>query len=636
MNLSNIRTLFHKTKRLRHVLIAAVVVVVIVLMTATLIANTSYVKDKVISMATEALSKELHTDVEIDDIGLNLLGQRASIRGIRLKDQQQRDLLQVKELGGSLRLLPLLGGRVVLKELKAEGVEALIIAPKDSVANYQFLIDATKKNPKDKHREDKPKKNSTFKVDLSYALMKDVHVKYNDQEFRLERAIYDLWRGKHTLTVHHLETGATSRSKRGPVYWNFDTGMVTATLTDEGEKHVDIKGLTVKSDCDIPRRNEGKPKHGAFDDRHMDVTADMGIDILHIGKDSVTVRISQGWARDTTAGINLTDLRANLVYSNKSMKLTDVIIQQTDTRIDIPKADILLPDKQKGTSLRYSADSVRARVFLKDISQPFAPVLKQFSLPLNVRVAVNGTSEGMVFRGIHVENDDRLLEINATGILRHLRRARDLTLHFDVHDMVAKPGVKDKILKQFTVKKYMMNQFFALGIIKYHGDFDIVWKKETFRGLLNTEKGNLDFVLELNDSTKYLTGRVNTDSLHLGQLFMMKELTDIDCTADFCIDYSKKRTAELRKEKGGKLPIGHVEADIRKVGLNPMYMEDIQANITSDGALAKGEIFMKKSRSGLVLDFTFTNTTEVHKVKVKPRLKNLIKPGKREKNEKTE
>ena len=92
----------------------------------------------------------------------------------------------------------------------------------------------------------------------------------------------------------------------------------------------------------------------------------------------------------------------------------------------------------------------------------------------------------------------------------------------------------------------------------------------------------------------------------------------------------------MRREKGGKLPIGQVEADIRKVGLNPMYMEDIQANITSDGALAKGEIFMKKSRSGLVLDFTFTNTTEVHKVKVKPRLKNLIKPGKREKNEKTE
>ena len=108
MNLSNIRTLFHKTKRLRHVLIAAVVVVVIVLVTATLIANTSYVKDKVISMATEALSKELHTDVEIDDIGLNLLGQRASIRGIRLKDQQQRDLLQVRSLAGACACCPCL------------------------------------------------------------------------------------------------------------------------------------------------------------------------------------------------------------------------------------------------------------------------------------------------------------------------------------------------------------------------------------------------------------------------------------------------------------------------------------------------------------------------------------------------
>lgn len=590
------------------------VVAVVLLLATVIICNSSYVQNKMIGLATDAIKKELNAEVRIGSVDVNLLGQRASVNDVVLKDQQGRDMLRVKEIWGNLRLLPLLRGRVVLKEFSVSDVDVLVVQPEEGPANYQFILDATKKDKK-------KKKSTTFQLDLRHALLKHLNVKYNDEQFQLEQAIYGYWRGKHKLTVHHLETDVTNPMKKDTIDWHFDTGMVTATMDDDGKKHVDIKGLKVISDNHKPRRNTNRPHRGAYDRGHLDITADMGIDILHYGKDTLSARLANCCIMDTVTGIDFKDVTADIAVSGKRVHLSDLIVQQASTKITVVEGDIMLPDKKKGTSLQYRADNITARVMLKDISQPFAPVLKKFSIPLNLRVSLSGTNKGMTFRGIHVNTDDKKFVVNATGIMRNLDKGRDFTLHFDVHDMVAKPGIKDKIINQFTVKKYMMYQVYALGVIKYHGSFDILWRKEQFRGFLNTEKGDINFDFQFDGNTKYLTGRASTDMLKLGELFELKRIGNIDCSATFSIDCSKKRTAEIRKEKGGKLPIGQVTADIRKVEYRKLPLKNILANIDSDGAVANGDVTMKGSLTDLMLEFSFTNTTEMHKMKVKPRLK---------------
>ena len=206
------------------------------------------------------------------------------------------------------------------------------------------------------------------------------------------------------------------------------------------------------------------------------------------------------------------------------------------------------------------------------------------------------------------------------GMLRNLKDGHKLNLHFEVYEMKAKPGIKHKIINQFTVKKYMMTQIFAMGLIRYAGSFDILWKRQQFRGLLNTEKGDIDFNFELDGINKYVTGNVSTDSLKLGELFQLEKIGNIECSANFKIDISKTRTAVMRKQKGGKLPIGHVDADIKKIGYRNINMKNIVANIESDGAIANGDVTLKGSLTDLVLQFSFTNTDEMHKMKIKPRL----------------
>ena len=101
----------------------------------------------------------------------------------------------------------------------------------------------------------------------------------------------------------------------------------------------------------------------------------------------------------------------------------------------------------------------------------------------------------------------------------------------------------------------------------------------------------------------------------------MKKLGNIDCSATFKIDYSKQRTAAMRKEKGGKLPIGEVKADVRSVAYRDIVLKNLHVSIESDGALADGDITLKGNMTDLMLEFSFTNTAEMQKVKVKPRLK---------------
>ena len=571
-----IRKIFTFPRWLRLTLTAFVAVVVCLLLVLTIGVNTSFVQGKIISLATEALSKELQTEVQIKDIDVNIFGQRVSVYGVRMQDQNRRELLQVKEIWTNFRLLPLLKGRVELKEVKISGVDILLSKPEDGPANYQFLLDRDKK--KGKKKKSKP---SIFSLDLRHAMVSGVNVRYNDQDYLLEKAVYSFWRE---------------------------------------QRHVDIKGLHFKTDNHKLRKNTYKPHRGYFDVGHLDLVADLGLDISRIGKDTLAGVISKCNVTDTVTGFYFNSLRAGIVYSNKQIHLSDVSFNQVSTRFDIPEADIILPDKKLDRKLHYTADSIYVRTFLKDIARPFAPVLRNFSIPLNVRVGLDGTPQSIVLRGIHVNTDDNLLKINSTGVLRNLK-GRDFKLHFEVHDMVARPGIKDKIILQFPGKKHMLYQLYALGVVKYHGSFDILWRKQQFRGLLNTEKGNIDFEFQLDGNTKYLSGRASTDSLELGDLFKLKKIHDVAASATFNVDISKPRTAEIRKKKGGKLPIGEVTADISRIGYKNIHLKNIYADIESDGAVAEGTVTMKGSLTDLMLEFYFTDTEAMHQMKVKPRLK---------------
>ena len=126
---------------------------IVLLVAAAIILNTNSVQQKLLRYSTNLLREKLQTKVEIDSISVDFLTFDVNLMGLDVEDRQQRKMLQADKLALNVDLWDLAVRRLKISEADIEGVRARFYQPKDSAANYQFVIDAFK--------SDKPKPQKT-------------------------------------------------------------------------------------------------------------------------------------------------------------------------------------------------------------------------------------------------------------------------------------------------------------------------------------------------------------------------------------------------------------------------------------------------------------------------------------------
>lgn len=600
-------------------------VVIILIVGAFAVFHTDAVQKRLVENATQMLSDYLHTTVRIEKANVSFIDQGVRLYGVEIDDQQQRKMFQMRELGVDLKILPLLHHEVSISKAKIRGLEARLYKPasdSDSVANYQFVIDAfkSKKKPQtDSVAVDTTQVKKPMTIDVKKLLLEDIKVSYNDSlQAQLGSLHYKKNRKQqHYAEVRDLMASFVKQTKKGPVDTRVTIGMLDATGKDT-KYQLTIDNLCYQTDNHQPRKNTNKPKRGAFDVGHFDVLAKLDIQVDSIGKDTLVAQVTSGVAEDRGSGLLIKELLLKLNANKRMAHLSDVSIKLRNTSLAIASADIQLPSKKEQRPLAFSAPQIKGRVVLKDIAQTFAPVLKKFSLPLNLQTQMSGNDNELRFRNVSVSTTDKKLNIAASGRISNLKDKYALRVHFDVHKLVTDGQYAEHVINQFDVKKFMMKQLHALGRFTYQGHFDVLWKKEQFAGVLNTVPGKLNVQVTLDELSKYVLGTVRTDSFELGKAMDMPDLGKIVCKADFKFDISKPRTAQMRKVKGGKLPIGSVQADVAEGKYKKIKVRNLIAELESDGAVATGNITVKGKRVDVLCGFSFTNTNEMKKTKIKP------------------
>lgn len=588
--------------------------------------HTDAVQERLVENATQMLSDYLHTTVRIEKANVSFIDQGVRLYGVEIDDQQQRKMFQMKELGVDLKMLPLLHHEVSISQAKIRGLEACLYKPasdSDSVANFQFVIETFKS--KKKPQEDSVAVDTTqvkkkpMIIDVKKLSLEDIKVSYNDSlQARLGSLHYKKNRTEqHFAEIRDLSTSFVKKTKKGPVDTRVVIGMLNAV--GKGTKYqLTIDNLCYQTDNHQPRKNTGKPKRGAFDVGHFDVLAKLDIQVDTLGKDTLVAQVTSGVAEDRGSGLLVKELLLKLNANKRTARLSDVSIKLPNTSLSIASADIQLPSKKEQRPLAFSAPQIKGRVVLKDIARTFAPVLKKFSLPLNLQTQMSGNDNELRFRNVSVSTTDKKLTIAASGRISNLKDKYGLRVHFDVNKLATEGVYAEHVINQFDVKKFMMKQLHALGHFTYQGHFDVLWKKEQFAGVLNTVPGKLNVQLTLDEQSKYVLGTVRTDSFELGKAMDMPDLGKIVCKADFKFDISKPRTAQMRKVKGGKLPIGSVQADVAEGRYKKIKVNNLIAELESDGAVATGNITVKGKRVDVLCGFSFTNTNEMKKTKIKP------------------
>ena len=90
----------------------------------------------------DAISDKLGTQVSIGRVDLGLFN-RIIIDDVRIKDQQQRDMLRVGRLSVRLELLPLIDGKISISSAQLFGAHFLLYKENERVqTNFQFVLDS--------------------------------------------------------------------------------------------------------------------------------------------------------------------------------------------------------------------------------------------------------------------------------------------------------------------------------------------------------------------------------------------------------------------------------------------------------------------------------------------------------------
>ena len=584
--------------------------------------QTSFVQNKLLNYATNLLREELKTEIKIDRISINFMGRDARLYGFELEDQQHRKMLVVEELGLGLDFIRLFNHEVKVTDAFITGLSAQLYKPSpDSVANYQFLIDAFKSKKATKKKPQTGEKKQKLSFDVEHVMLNRINVSYNNQKAELDGLEIDKQKDdSHKAIVKGLSYAWIQQTKKGPVDSRLRLSK-TEIAGNQSKWHLTFDSLYYFTDNHKPRKNVGKPKRGFFDVGHFDIAAKLDVDIEHVAKDTLVAAVTHCDALDRGSGLHVTDLHFKVTANKQHANLRDVTIKMPNTTLTFAYANVQLPSKKENRKLAYTTSTIKGTVLLKDIARPFSLVLSKFSLPLQLQTYMSGDDDNIYFNNVLVTTTDKKFSVKAKGNISNLKDKYKLHVHFDVNQMKAHSGSKEIIISQFPVKKFMMKQLHALGNISYNGHFDVLWKKELFDGLLKTETGDLRFNLGLDEENKYVSGKVSTDSFELGRAMDMPGLGKIVCKANFKFDISKPRTAKMRKLKGGKLPIGHVDAEIEEAKYKLIRARRVFAEINSDGAVAEGNITVKGKYMDMLCSFSFTNTNEMQKTKVKPGIK---------------
>ena len=206
-----------KTTRIILITLAAITITLVVLVTGAFVAlNIPSVRQRIMMQATVLLSEKLNTRVSMEQAELSIFGGYVNLYGLEIDDQQQRKMLQIGKLSANVALRPLFEQRVVIEEIEVSGLNALLTKKTDSTAaNYQFIIDAFKKDKKDENENgNENKKKHKVTLNVSYVKLADIHVNYDKYDCTLQKAIIEeTGDGGHDITVQNLQTGWHKRRK---------------------------------------------------------------------------------------------------------------------------------------------------------------------------------------------------------------------------------------------------------------------------------------------------------------------------------------------------------------------------------------------------------------------------------------
>ena len=647
----------------------AVILLVFLLVGSLLMAlSTDWGQEILYEYTFRTLQTTLNTRLAVKEVKADVLRGRIMLHGFELDDRAGVRMLKVDSVGTQLGLNKIFDREITIRGLYMKGASMYMYKNRpDSAANYQFVLDALKSKSaenKRKKAKEKKKKEPFFRISADMAKLLIQRTNFKMDILSAPR------RGKDTLDANHIDIRNLSFSLEGNIQKEYLSDVVLkdfhvaeknsgavftlkeASYHTHRQENVDIsfeglrfryqdkrvkmnalnilqhnghfdltKPLTLKIDSIFfqndnhkPRKNFNKPNRGWFDPGHLNAVASLEATVNYLSKDSLYAHITHVEAVDRASGLDLRNFSAFVTRNKEKITLTNIFIGMHRTRIRINKVDM------KGTTIEDFP--MEGKVYLQDIAKPFAPILSNFTTPLDLKLVVGGDIDRYLFKKIRITTPDQRLLITGEGDLCDVTKKRDLTLHFWDLFLEASDGIKEQIVNHFSkkVRLKMQREMKALGNVRYKGKVGIYFRRQDVSGTLFTRYGDVDFAFTLDGNTRHMSGTMNTDSLNLGAIMNVKNLHIARMNAVYDFDITSKRKAKmLGIKRKGRLPIGKLNATLGAGKYGSFHVKNLKASLVSDGAVAEGHINLPQSLLDIDVDFSYTQTDTEQGLRVHPK-----------------
>ena len=662
-------------KFLKTLLITIAVILVILIVIPLSLAfyvSTDKGQQKVKDYVINTLSKELDTQIKLDRISVR--EDHIGLYGFAINDKKGVKMLNIDTAEVSLSFREILSKRIVLKQAVLSGAEGVFYKErKDTLPNYQFLVDWMKSTKTEKKEKKGPgftlvtdlKNTEVKRTSLKWDVLSEEknennkkidpnHIFINNLQAEIDADVVGdtvitraevfnfaveeqnsgtKFRFKKLELTHDYEKTDSVKLVFAGVYGFYNDNYidmkeldVVSTKADIMQKQnidVAISDLFVHTDNHKPRINKIKPRRGFFDAGHLDTNINLNLTIKSIRHDTIEATLTHLDALDKVSKLNIRKMTADIAHNKENTTITSLNISLPQSKISLPQCSI----RHIGKDIFIHDFRISGDVVLRDISHPFAPLLRDFTTPVKFRAVVGGPIDEIHFKDIFANTHDNKLKVNGEGRMDKVTKGKALTLDFYNIRMTAVDGIKERLVQHFGkgVRLKMMPQLQAIGDISFQGSLGVKYKWVQMQGKVHCKYAELAFNCHVDGKAKQLHGKAQVDSLNLGAILGVKSLKSLHIghtTANFHISTAlRTKQSNYTNKHKGRLPIGTLTAEVDKASYGLLKVKKIDADIKSDGVVATGNVKAINSLVDLDMDFEFKQTDNERTFKTKPKLK---------------
>lgn len=285
------------------------------------------------------------------------------------------------------------------------------------------------------------------------------------------------------------------------------------------------------------------------------------------------------------SGLAINDFTFSLVANRSHAALREFMLETPQSKIMIPELDLAYQCNDQGmipSSLEYQG-GLSGTITPSDFA-PLAVFLKDFSRPLSLRAALNGTSSSLKLKSIaiHQGND---VSLEARGELHDWKKTPRWSA------IISRFTMDAEAVKYFTdalAPKIQLPEFVGhIGQTTLHGKFSGQGSDIAADANLSTAIGTV--ILKAKAINHLTSGRIDAKDLNIGIIANQDNLGELDGQLDFKALHAN-----------GKYELKSVNGNVTKFDYNGYRYQNIALKYNADGQYDHGEISIDDPNANVV------------------------------------